>query len=152
MAYTAQTLTPDIGTDGRVRNFTTQKIISGISKWSLNQTAAVVPYPHFESSTQANGTVVPNKLRGLGDYKVNIEGWFNINVTDGTPVTSSTNFVNGAYVVVDLLNNKTSSLGYGSVPGWVSNLVLDVDVNNQVQKFTMTLEVDGPLPVWGVVS
>lgn len=152
MAYTAQTLTPIAGTDGRVRNYDTQKIISGISKWSLQQTTTPLPYPHFESLTQANGLVVPGKLRGLGDYKVNIEGWFNINVTDGTTVTTSTNFVNGSYILVDLLVSKTTSQGYGAVEGWVANLVTDVDVNNQVEKFTMTLEVSGPIPVFGVVA
>ncbi len=152
MAFTTQTLAAVSGTDGRVRNVDTQKILSGISKWELQQTAAPLPYPHFESGVQANGLVVPNKLRGLGDYKVNITGWFNVNATDGTPVTTSSNIVNGSYVTVDLINNKTGTAkGYANVPGWLTNIVTTTDVNNQVEAFTATLDVDGILPVWGTV-
>lgn len=154
MAYTAQTLTPASGTDGRVRNVENQKILAGISKWELQQTATPLPYPHFESPTQANGLVVPYKLRGTGDYKVNITGWFNTNSTDGTPVTSSTNFVNGSFITVDLINVKSGTggySGYAGVYGMVANLQTTVDVNNQIETFTCTLEVSGPLPVWGAV-
>lgn len=155
MAFTAQTLAADAGTDGRVRQVTNQKIIAGINKWERTGTAATMPYPHFESSTQANSMVVPNKLRGLGDNKFNVAGWYNTNGTDGTEVTSSTNIVNGSYVYMDFIMVKSGTggtLGYANVPGWISNLNVTVDVNNQVQSFTCTLDVDGPLPAVGVVT
>lgn len=152
MAFTAQTLTAVSGTDGRVRNADTQKILAGISKWDLQQTATPLPYPHFESPTQANGLVVPYKLRGLGDYKVNITGWFNISA-DGTPVVASSNIVNGSYSTIDLINNKTGTqTGYQNVYGMWANVQTTTDVNNQVETFTATFEVSGPLPVWGVVT
>ncbi len=151
MAFTAQTLTATVGTDGRVRNVDTQKILAGINKWELNEPVSILPYPHFESPTQANGTVKPLKLRSIGDTKFNLAGWYNSNVTDGTSVVASTDIVGGAYVTMDFFVSKTSSRGYPGVVGWIKDL--DVTTDEQgICQFTCTLDVDGLLPVFGAIT
>ena len=151
---TAQTFTPQSGTYGRVHVVvsSTHYIVAGISEWKRSSTAAVIPIPHFESSSHATtGLVQANKLLGLGDNKVSLQGIYNTNATDQTE-TGTTYLTNGAYVTCDLFINRSSVKGYDSVVGWISNFEVGVNINNQAVTFSCTLEVDGVFPSYGTIS
>lgn len=152
MAFSAQTLAAVAGTDGRVRQTDNSQIIAGIDKWERTGQATIIPYPHFESETEANTNLVkPNKLRGLGDDKFNVHGWYNLNIIDGTEVVGGTEIINGAYVTMDFIVSKETSQGYANVSGWIANLNVTVDENNKVAEFTATLDVDGVITPFGIV-
>lgn len=146
-----QTFTPTSGTDGRVKTHAGDVILAGVTKWSFPETAAMIPIPHFESSANADGVVYPNKLRGLGDGKITLEGIYNLDSTSRTE-GAQTLLRNGLYVALDLYLSKTLAIGYDNVVGWVSNFERGQQIDNQACKFTCTIEIDGVPPAVGAVT
>lgn len=151
---TSQTFTPQSGTAGRVHVIVSSVhyIVAGISEWKRSSSSNIIPIPHFESSSHATtGLVQPNKLLGLGDNKVSLQGIYNTNATDQTEI-GTTYLTNGAYITCDLFINRSSTKGYDSVVGWISNFEVTVSINNQPVAFSCTLDVDGVFPSYGTVS
>lgn len=150
---TTQTLAAYSGTDGRVKTHSGDVILAGIKSWKRNSQAAMIPLPNFESPADATAfpTVQPYKLKGLGDNTVDIEGFYNTNVTAATE-TGNTGIYNGAYVALDLYISRTLAKGYDNVIGWVSNFVVTNTIDNQAVSFTATISVDGPFPIYGTVT
>ena len=142
--------TPMAGTAGRVKSGT--NTVAGITSWKRQSTAAAIPIPHFESSADVTtSTVQPNKLKGLGDNKVMIEGIYNTDATDGTEVGTPA-LTNGASVTLDLVVDKTGLKGYDGVSGFISEFSVTCQINNQATAFTATVEVNGVFPAYGAIS
>lgn len=150
---TSQTLAAYAGTDGRVKTHSGDVIIAGIKSWKRGSTAAMIPLANFESPADSTAfpTVQPNKLKGLGDNTVDIEGFYNTNATAQTEI-GNTGIYNGAYVALDLLVSRTLGKGYDNVVGWVSNFTVTNTIENQAVSFTATISVDGPFPAYGTVT
>lgn len=151
---TTQTFAPQSGVVGRIHVVVggTHYIVAGISEVKRSSSAAVIPIPHFESSSDATtGLVQPNKLLGLGDNKVSIQGIYNSNATHATE-TGTTYLTNGAYVTIDVFINRVLGKGYDTVNAWVSNYEVTISINNQPVGFSCTLEVDGVFPGYGTIT
>lgn len=152
MADVSQTLNAIMGTDGRVKvHAGSPIIIAGVYMWKRSSKTATVRIPHFESPADANGTVQPNKGKGLGDNTVRLEGWYNRNATAATE-TGNTAITNGVAVALDLMTSKSNNQGYSNVIGIVSNFEHGQDVNDKVSTFSCDIEVDGVFPTWGTVT
>jgi hypothetical protein len=130
------------GTAGRVRVGASDTIVAGLTKWTLRKVHNVVRIPHFESTADSDGLIHPNHLKGLGGpHTGTLEGYFNsdaTNKTDGTTVAIS----NGLTVVLDLLITR-APLGFISISVTITELVVEVAVENQPARFTASFEVDG---------
>ncbi len=151
MAFTAQTFSPTSGTDGRMRNATTQKILAGFSKWERGGKAAMIPIPHFETGSDVlTGTVQADVLKGLGDNQFSVEGIYNFNAVDATE-TGTTGVTVGASITADFIDSKTVPSGYQNVLCWVSDFKHGTTINNQAASFSATLTVRGVCPTWGVI-
>lgn len=148
---TAQVFAPTSGTDGRVKTAVGDVIIAGIESWEWDESTAPIPIPHFESSASADGIVYPDKLKGLGDCKINIAGIYNLNSTHRTE-DGTTLLRNGLTVALDLYYSRTLAVGRDGVIGFVSNFKMTQQINNQAFKFTCTVEVAGPPPAVGAVT
>lgn len=130
------------GTAGRVRIGASSTVVAGITKWSMNKTATVIPIPHFESTADGDGVIHPNHLIGLaGPHTISIEGYFNsdgTNKTDGSTIGIKV----GVAVTIDLLITR-APLGYLDVAGTVTRFNAEVAVENQPARFTAEIAVNG---------
>lgn len=129
------------GTAGRVR-VGSDVVVAGLTKWSRQTTFNVVRIPHFESTADADGIIHPNHLKGLGGpHTISLEGYFNsdaTNKTDGSTIGIKV----GNTLTIDLLITRTP-LGFINLTATVTNVNIEVAVENQPARFTAQCEIDG---------
>lgn len=117
----------------------------GIDSWNVQESRAggVPTVLDFEGTTDTEGIVYPTPIRGgVGELpKIDIEGWFNIDATNGTGVLIPF----GAAVVVDLIFFKTSALGYIGVPGVNESFRRGAKVDDKHFRFSMSFVAAAPL-------
>jgi hypothetical protein len=130
------------GTAGRVRVGAGDTVVAGITKWSRRTAAAVIPIPHFETTANSDGLLNPTHLLGLGGpHTISCEGYWNsdaTNMTDGSTI----NFRVGVSAVIDLLITR-APLGFISLAATVTNINVEVAVENQPARFTLEATING---------
>ncbi len=127
------------GTAGRVvigsSNF------AGIKSWKLDQTAAEIGVPNFESYVDTAGRVWPDYLVGLAGATGTLEGQFAIGA--GAPVPSDSVLAVGLYYNAKLQFNKTTTWGF-TVSILITALGGGTNVENQPAMFNASFRVSGP--------
>lgn len=136
------------GNDGRLK--VGGVTVATIKSWKLNKTTTAIPVPNFESPTQAgvNGStlVYPEKLAGLSDGTVSIEGQFDVGLpTDGT-------ISNGSFYTLDLIIVKGTPFGYDDVVALCTAFAPGTNIENQAASFTAEFATSGVVPLSGVVT
>jgi hypothetical protein len=121
-------------------------VIGGIKTWSLDQTTAEIPIPHFESPVDDLGRVWPEVLPGLSGGTGRLEGYF----SSDAPATDSV-ITTGVYLQLALIFNKASSWGYG-VTVLCTGFQTQAAVENQPESFTLQFRVTGIVPLSAVAA
>lgn len=138
---------PDLTTPVFTYTGTTATLV-GIDSWNVQESRAggVPTVLDFEGTTDSEGIVYPTPIRGgVGELpKVDIEGWFNIDATNGTGVLIPF----GAAVVLDLIAFKGASLGYIGVPGVNESFRRGAKVDDKHFRFSMTFVAAAPLATY----
>jgi hypothetical protein len=120
----------------------------GIDSWNVQESRAggVPSALDFEGQTDPEGVVYPTLVRGgVGELpKVDIEGWFNVNPTNGTGVL----IPNNAAIVLDLIFFKATPAGYIGVPAVVESFRRGGKVDDKTFRFTMTVVCAAPLQTY----
>jgi hypothetical protein len=123
------------GTAGRVY-ITGSGNFAGIKSWRLDQTAAEIGIPNFESYVDSSLRVWPDYLVGLSGATGTLEGQFAIGAgapTDGVITV-------GLYYTAKLQFNKTTTWGY-TVSMLVTALGAGTNVENQPATFTASFRI-----------
>lgn len=129
------------GTAGRVR-VGADVTVAGITKWSRQTTFGTIRIPHFESTADGDGIIHPNHLKGIaGAHTISLEGYFNSDATNKTD-GSTIGFKVGNSLSIDLLITRTP-LGFINLTATVTNMNIEVAVENQPARFTCQCEIDG---------
>lgn len=127
------------GTAGRVIAGATT--VAGIKSWKLDQVAADIPIPHFESPTDASGRVWPEYLVGLCGATGSLEGQF-----DSAAGTATDQYIAvGIPGTLVLQFSKTSTWGF-TVTVIITAFGSGTNVENQPATFTASFRVTGIVP------
>lgn len=131
---------PSFGTEGRVR-VGANVVVSGITSWRITKRVAEIPYPHFESTADADSQVWTDFAKGLGDATVELEGLHNVDATDKTEAGTPGLYV-GATLALDLAFDRTL-FGYSNLAGFITVWDGGMNINNQPGTFKCTVRLTG---------
>lgn len=130
------------GTAGRVRVGGSPTVVAGITKWSRQTVATIIPIPHFETTANSDGVLNPAHLLGLGGpHTIALEGYLNsdsTNITDGSTIKIRM----GVSLTIDLLVTRVP-LGFIGLTASVTRVNIEVAVENQPARFTAECTVNG---------
>lgn len=130
------------GIVGRVRVGAGPTIVGGITKWSRQTTATIIPTPHFETPANSDNLLNPTHLLGLGGpHTISLEGYLNsdaTNITDGSTIKIRV----GVSLTIDLLVTRVP-LGFIGLTATVTRVNIEVAVENQPARFTMEATING---------
>ena len=124
--------------------------LAEVTSWNVSDNTNSEPIYTFESATNSEGVVYPINLAGgtSSGAKVELSGTYN--AAAGTATHAE--FVNGSFVVADLVYHKGNNFGYGAVLCKVANYKSGGKSGPAAFDFSCTLEVQGALPVPAVLT
>jgi hypothetical protein len=129
------------GLAGRVRIGGGNTVVAGITSWTLEKVAADIPFPHFESTADSDGTIWPAYQVGLAGATGTIEGYHDIDSTNKTE--AGTGISVGLSASLDLVLFKTTPWGYTNVPVIFTGFSTGSNIENQPAKFRASFRVNG---------
>lgn len=115
-------------------------VTAGIDGWELSQTTEDGgPLYHYEGDATTAGVIAPVRLQGgLGNSVVTARGFY-----DGDTTSTDERFVNGAFVVMDLIFSRASTYGRYGVPGKIMSYKETEDIKANAIRFEVTVEIHG---------
>lgn len=122
----------------------TTTIAGELNNWKLSDSVNSEPVYTFESPANSEGVAYPIHLRGglSPGAKIQISGVYNRSATK-----SSARFMNGGYVLVDLIIFKLTGFGYLHTLCKVVSIENGAEMAGKAQPFSCTLEVQGVPPI-----
>jgi hypothetical protein len=119
-------------TDGPLGATVVPVAVAELAKWSMPMKVNPLKTYNFGGPVDAYGNLWPLVYVGNAEGQIAVEGQYDITLA----TNSGIKIIIGKYYYLDLIISRTQPFGYKNVYALCVDFVPDVNVENQVSKFT----------------
>lgn len=115
----------------------TAAAIAEVNKWTMPTKITPIKAANWGSAVDAAGNVWPAVYKGLAEGQIEIEGQYDVTASTG----SAAKIVMGNYYYLNLFIDRFTPFGHRNVYCLCTGFTPDVNVENQMSKFTASFEI-----------